>query len=265
MKDKILAIRRAEQFSPGNIDNDAKILQAVSGRLGVLGYDVRTIREADFTEADSGALILSMGRLDGTIKLLFEKERKGAVVVNTPASVSACIRYRLDSMMRRNGIKMPPLKSNSGYWIKRGDQAAQSSDDIIFVDDETKIDEAKQRLFSRGAKDVVVSANVEGDLVKFYGVMNTDFFRFVYPAEIGNGKCMHQDTPPNHYRFSVSQLRAEAERLASLVGIDVYGGDCIISDDSDFCIIDFNDWPSFASCREEAAEAIVEMIRKKKI
>ena len=37
----------------------------------------------------------------------------------------------------------------------------------------------------------------------------------------------------------------------------MYGGDAIVTSDGDFYIIDFNDWPSFASCREAAAEAIV--------
>ena len=47
-----------------------------------------------------------------------------------------------------------------------------------------------------------------------------------------------------------------AERLAAVIGLDVYGGDCIVRSDGTFAIIDFNDWPSFSRCREEAAKAI---------
>ena len=56
-------------------------------------------------------------------------------------------------------------------------------------------------------------------------------------------------------------MQAEAERLAEAVGIEVYGGDCIVSSDGTFCLIDFNDWPSFSRCREEAAEAIASLIK----
>ena len=65
----------------------------------------------------------------------------------------------------------------------------------------------------------------------------------------------------HHYPFDVSALQSECERLAEAVGVDVYGGDAIIRDDGSFCLIDFNDWPSFSRCREEAAAAIASLIR----
>ena len=57
-------------------------------------------------------------------------------------------------------------------------------------------------------------------------------------------------------------MQTEAERLAEAVGIDVYGGDCIVGSDGTFCMIDFNDWPSFSRCREEAAEAIASLVEE---
>ena len=40
----------------------------------------------------------------------------------------------------------------------------------------------------------------------------------------------------------------------------IYGGDCVVSADGTLRIIDFNDWPSFARCREEAGGKIAECI-----
>ena len=37
-----------------------------------------------------------------------------------------------------------------------------------------------------------------------------------------------------------------------MLNVPVYGGDCVVSEDGSIRIIDFNDWPSFAPCREEA-------------
>lgn len=49
-----------------------------------------------------------------------------------------------------------------------------------------------------------------------------------------------------------------AEKAGAVV-VDVYGGDCIVRPDGTFCVIDFNDWPSFSRCRGEAAEAIARL------
>ena len=48
-----------------------------------------------------------------------------------------------------------------------------------------------------------------------------------------------------------------------MLQVDVYGGDCIVSPDGSIRIIDFNDWPSFAPCRKEAAIAIGQAVLQK--
>ena len=89
--------------------------------------------------------------------------------------------------------------------------------------------------------------------------IGSSFFRHFYPTDDGQTK-FGDETARNgeahHYAFDVSALQSEVERLAQLVGIEVYGGDAIIDRDGRFYIIDFNDWPSFSRCRDEAAEAI---------
>ena len=42
--------------------------------------------------------------------------------------------------------------------------------------------------------------------------------------------------------------------------VKIYGGDCIIDADGSMQIIDFNDWPSFAPCRNEAAPYIAKCV-----
>ena len=51
--------------------------------------------------------------------------------------------------------------------------------------------------------------------------------------------------------------RRNAARELNLV---VYGGECIQADDGSLSIIDFNDWPSFATCRAEAATNIAKAV-----
>ena len=106
---------------------------------------------------------------------------------------------------------------------------------------------------------MVVTAHVAGDLVKFYGVRGTGFFKCFYPTDDGENKFDNElhNGAAHHYAFDSQQLMTTAERLAAVIGLDVYGGDCIVRSDGTFAIIDFNDWPSFSRCREEAAKAIV--------
>ncbi|MDE7089400.1 MAG: hypothetical protein K2O54_04710, partial [Prevotella sp.] len=123
----------------------------------------------------------------------------------------------------------------------------------------------KEAFCKRGVTDHVVMAHVTGDLVKFYGVRGTGFFRYFYPTDDGETKFGDEqyNGQAHHYSFDTSQLQADVDRLAGAVGLDVYGGDCIVRADGTYCIIDFNDWPSFSRCRDEAAEAIASLVKVK--
>ena len=102
--------------------------------------------------------------------------------------------------MRSNGIPVAPLTGNSGYWIKRGDEAAQSKDDVVFAADETERDNKIAVFAARGITQIVVTAHVMGDLVKFYGVRGTDFFQDILSrrrrrVEIRRRACQRQACP----------------------------------------------------------------------
>lgn len=164
--------------------------------------------------------------------------------------------------MRKAGIPMPPLHGDSGYWLKRGNASAHKSHDILFCDNDDELAEMKRHLALRGITDIVVSAHVEGDLMKFYGIRHTNFFRYFYPGDDDTTSADYEklNGRPHHFPFSAERLQYDAAKLADLVNTDVYGGDCIITSEGDYKIIDFNDWPSFSPCRDEAADAIVGMV-----
>ena len=192
-----------------------------------------------------------------------------------------CQRSVLEKLMRENQLSTPLAYQEgqeSPCWLKRGDAAAQSKDDVVFCNDAEALKKAIADFEARGISDYVISRHVEGDVVKFYGVntfhsteepdsdsnpswgvLGRGFFRHFYPTDDGQTK-FGDETARNgeahHYAFDVSALQSEVERLAQLVGIEVYGGDAIIDRQGRFYIIDFNDWPSFSRCRDEASEAI---------
>ena len=113
-------------------------------------------------------------------------------------------------------------------------------------------------VFYRSFREAIAVMMPEDQLATFlaicdyalYGVEPKGFFR-VY----------HVDDNESHYFYQKQVLQANAELLARLVGVQVYGGDAVITADGDAYIVDFNDWPSFSRCLCEAAEAIVKMVR----
>lgn len=268
---RLLAIYRAERFSPNSVGKDKAIMDAVCRKLAAEGYTLYHIKEEVFIVKGSALLpevkpdvVLTMGREAQTLALLKQERAKGTVVINRPDGVKACARAVIDRLMRRANIPVAPLIGDKGYWIKRGDEAAQSKNDIEFAADEAEKDCTIEAFHRRGVTQTVVTAHIEGDLVKFYGVLGTGFFRTYYPCDDGISKFGDEllNGQSHHYGFSISSLQRDAERTAELANVAVYGGDCIIRSDGSYAIIDFNDWPSFSRCREEAAEAIASVARK---
>ena len=261
----VLAIFRDPVFSPNSVEKDRLILQEVIHQLGKQGvWTVQTysLDEAnlEFAPSKPYALILSMGRLPETLEWL---RRQSCTVINSPEAVARCSkRGVLTEIMKDAGIPVPPEDSIGGYWLKRGDACAQTADDVIYCRNREELLLQQSRFESRGITDYVVQAHVSGDVVKFYGVRGTSFFRFFYPADDGDTKYDSErcNGSAHHYAFDTIKLQADVSRLADAVGLDVYGGDCIVTADGRYFVIDFNDWPSFSRCREEAAEAVVQFI-----
>ena len=260
---RIIGIQRAERFSPNSVDNDRAILEAVVAPLGgkIISED-DNIR-AKLSLKDKPDVVFSMARDAAALQFLHELESEGTTVINPTVGVQSCRRTVIDAIMRENDVPVPPHEGSDGYWLKRGDEAAQSHDDIVFCRDHdellTRIDAFKRR----GINEFVVQAHVKGDLVKFYGVEGTGFFRTFYPSDDGKTKFGDEliNGRAQHYDYPQELLRQSAELTSRLAHTPVYGGDAVVGSDGRFVIIDFNDWPSFSRCREEAAEAIKSLIK----
>lgn len=261
----VLVVQRAEKFSPNSVDKDERILRAVCERLPF--SEPKWVKEEQFPAFDEANLtvdieiILSMARSPEVLQRLEKLRNRGVKVVNTGESVMRCERKNLETLMRKHSIAMPPEQGEHGYWIKRGDESAQSKDDVQYCADENALEKAKESFALRGVKNYTISAHVVGDVVKFYGV-GEKFFRFYYPTDDGQTKYNDEiiNGKAHHYPFNADKLHAEVVRLAALVGTNVYGGDAIIDSKGRFYIIDFNDWPSFSRCVDDAADAITREI-----
>lgn len=262
---QVLALQRAERFSPNSVDKDLNILKKTTEALPfstpiIISEELFAGLDNEFLKRNFD-IILSMARLPEVLAKLEDLQKAGLTVVNSGHSVMLCERCTLDKIMRENSFHVPPQFGLNGYWIKRGDGAAQTKDDVLYCKDENALRLAKKKFEGRGIKKYTVSAHVQGDVVKFYGV-GERFFRFFYPTDDGQTKYDSElvNGKAYHFPFSEEMLHNEVVKLAQTLQIDVYGGDAIVDKEGRFYIIDFNDWPSFSRCLDSAAGAIAHFV-----
>ena len=108
-------------------------------------------------------------------------------------------------------------------------------------------------------KNLIAEQHLEGDLIKFYGVEGSDFFETYYTTkDITFTKFGNENINglPKNILYDKEKLKKQTEKMASLTGYSIYGGDAIVMPNGDCLVIDFNDWPSFSPCRKEASKAI---------
>lgn len=271
---EVIGIQRAKKFSPNSVEKDLAIIEAV-----VKPFGGSIIPEEEFSSLDFVPdIVFSMARTPSALGLLSTMEAKGSLVINSPKGVRQCRRSTLEAIMKENHLPAPPgvhgkektLRSvtsdgdsKAGYWLKRGDMAAENCNDVVFCEDMVALAKAEENFKARGITDMVVQQHVAGDVVKFYGVEGTGFFRTYYPSDDGMTKFGNEKVNgiAHHYFYQKERLQAVAEQVSRLALTPVYGGDAIVDKNGDFVIIDFNDWPSFSRCRADAAEAIRELAR----
>jgi hypothetical protein len=255
-----LGIYREPQFSPGKVEADAAILDAVLAALAQNGFETASTAADRLLNCAGAApdLVLAMCQGTDALKWLAAAEQAGAVALNSALAIRNCYRDLLGPGLSRAGVPIPPaalvdtsadargalkgLDLSVPLYVKRGDLHALSADDVQRVEG---IDALRATLASfarRGVKTVCVQQAVVGEVVKFYGVSGGEYFtvlpeRGPIPDAIVRG------------------LASAASQAAAALGVEAWGGDAVLAHEG-FVIIDFNDWPSYSRVREQAARAI---------
>lgn len=268
---KIAAIMRAGVFSPNHVGNDATILNTVAEQLRKRGCEVRIYSEEQFCSGEvTEPVIINMCRERRSTDLLQALEEQGTLVINSGFGIENCIRERQARILLGSNIPYPQsiivdtdevVKGRlqklgiSQCWVKRGDFHAQHAEDVSYVRTPAEAQDVLQEYFLRGFKRAVISRHLPGKLVKFYGVAGTPFFHWFRPYEPETLKPRDEET-----RRTDEALKALCRRAAKELNLIVYGGECIQAEDGSLSIIDFNDWPSFSACRQEAATNIAKAV-----
>ena len=277
MKIKIAGIRRGNQYSPNHIGNDAAIFNKTVEFLINRNCEVTEYSEEEFQKSQiEEDIIFNMARDVKSIQKLQQLEDTGKIVVNSGYGIENCTREKMTRLLLANNIPHPrslivPTNDFQVYdfdslgkqcWIKRGDFHAVLREDVTFARTQEEAEHVIQEYALRGIPSAVVNEHLEGDLVKFYGIKGTDFFYWFYPSSTYHSKFGLEKINGDAVgiSFDLDKLKEDCDRTAQVLGIHIYGGDCVVDKDSFVRIIDFNDWPSFAPCRDAAAPFIAQCI-----
>lgn len=258
---KCLGIFRELQNSPNRETDDALILKAVMDQLALQRVDVTLVEpeKLDDVDLESFDMIVPMCETYPRLMKLARLERP--LLVNHPDDVLNCYRTRMIPLFKKARVRFPATEirptsaggnvSAGGAWIKRGDVHNTCLHDVVFAKDQSQFEQIRNDFESREIANLLVQDHVDGDLIKFYGVGPGQWFTWFY----------HDPSTARRLPFELEDLAVEAEKAASAVGLEVFGGDAIVSPEGPIFVIDINSWPSFAKVRSEAAIQIARRLR----
>lgn len=275
---KIAGVMRAGAYSPNHIGNDAAIFNAAAEQLRKRGCEVNVYSEDKFQASDiEEPVILNMCREQASIAKLQALEEEGKLVINSGFGIENCTRERMTRIFLGNKVPYPDsliVNTNesvvddlrkagfSSCWIKRGDFHAMHKEDVSYCRHPEEAQEVLHEYFYRGIKRAVINRHLVGDLIKFYGVSGQPFFYWFYPFDEGHSKYGHEavNGKSRGLHFDEDKLKEMCQAASDILDVKIYGGDCIVGADGTVRIIDFNDWPSFAPCRQDAAPYIAKCV-----
>jgi glutathione synthase/RimK-type ligase-like ATP-grasp enzyme len=262
MNIQVMGVYREAEYSPGKVEADAAILDAVIDQLRDSGAETISIDAARFVDGEfmTPHLVLAMCQGEAGLARLSAVEESGAVVINSALAIRNCYRDLLGAGLMRAGVPVPegvvarttapldlkPLRTmdlSSPMYVKRGDLHALGPLDVVRVEGLEQLEATLMRFARRGVQLAFVQQEVVGEVVKFYGVSGGEYFATVAEgaAELSDGQ-----------RRALNHAAATA---AGALSLEIWGGDAIVKGDR-FSIVDFNDWPSFSRVRVDAARAI---------
>jgi glutathione synthase/RimK-type ligase-like ATP-grasp enzyme len=260
-----LGIARERVYSPGKVDDDRAILEAVAAHLSAAHRVTVVSADQPLPEVAAPTLVFAMCQGPAALATLRRWEASGVRVINSVAGIENAHRRRMLAAFAQHRVAHPeslllasrepgslPDWVDQGAWLKRGDVHATEPDDVVRVADHAAARAALAAFARRGIASALLQRHVSGGVIKFYAVRDGAFFA----AFAGDGGRPGLSAP------AYDAMRRLAESAAAAVGLEVFGGDCVCNGEENLSLIDLNDWPSYGRCRPGAAAAIASYLQR---
>jgi len=258
-----LGVARERVYSPGKVEDDRAILDAVAERLRAR-HRVTVISADDpLPQVAPPTVVFAMCQGPAALTAMRAWEAAGVRVINSVAGIENAHRRRMLTAFARHGVRHPesvvldtgdavalPAWVDGGAWLKRGDVHATEAADVVQVADHAAARAALAGFARRGIASACLQRHVAGDVIKFYAVRGGAFFAWY------GGEGVRLDAAAE------AAMRALADAGAASLELEVFGGDCVRDGNGGLWLIDLNDWPSYGRCRFGAAEAIASYVQQ---
>ncbi|MDE6511029.1 MAG: hypothetical protein K2L00_02920 [Muribaculaceae bacterium] len=268
----IAAILRAGIFSPNHIANDAAILHAVVAELRKRGCQVNVYSEEEFADSEIHEdVILAMCRGERATAKLQSLEDAGRIVMNSGYGIENCIRMIMVRLLEKGGVPIPPsfvvdtdvdvrkLLRKAGFgacWVKKGEAPLHHLEDIARCRHAEEAQEILHEFFFRRISKAVVSRDVDGEKIRCYGIASSDVFHAFLPFRTPDGDDGSGSLPSELF----DKVKGICMKAADILKVDIFGCDMVLDGQGACHLVNFDDWPSFAPIRKEAAKAIAKAV-----
>jgi hypothetical protein len=274
----LVGIFRETLHSPGRVFDDFEILCLTGEMLRAEGLEIdffrpeEVARSPEWWDGPRPEIVFLMCEQERMLKPVSEWERCGTIVINSVKAIRNTYRHRMIPLLSSGTwlfpeselvSTLPPAREaylrnlfrgrrGRPLWIKRGDVHNIQDGDVSLARATGEIRQLMMAFQSRGVAHAVLQENIEGDLVKLYGIGHSGeaWFRWFY----------HKGQELKRYPFSERTLRDAFFGAAKALDLEIFGGDAVVTSDGLIYVIDINAWPSFALFRKEAAAAITRYI-----
>ena len=256
-----LGVARERVYSPGKVEDDRAILDAVADHLRVTHTVTVVSADDPLPAVEPPTVVFAMCQGPAALATMRGWEARGVRIVNAVAGVENAHRRRMLAAFARHRVPHPesvvidadphaalPDWVDAGAWVKRGDVHATDPDDVVRVADRAAARAALAAFARRGIAAACLQRHVAGAVIKFYAVRDGAFFRWFGDVAL-----------PPATGAAMQQLAEVGARALELEG---FGGDVVCDGNGGLSLIDLNDWPSYGRCRFDAAEAIASYVRK---
>lgn len=258
-------IFRERTHSPGRESDDTEILRLTGKHLEARGYQIalKTADELGGPDDSAPDLVFLMCETHEPLRQLAAWEARGIPHVNPVEAVLNTYRDRMIARFEAAAVPFVPsrLVDTSGpapdvslpVWVKRADVHNTREGDVVQAESAEAVTTALAALSARGIARAVLQPHIAGDLVKCYGIGRTErpdeappWFQWFH----------HADQKLAGYPVDARALALLFARASAALGLEVYGGDAIVTESGRLVLLDLNAWPSFARVRDEASQVI---------
>lgn len=193
------------------------------------------------------------------------------MVMNSGYGIENCIRMIMVRLLQQADIRIPDSfvvdtdvdvrrqlrKAGFGAcWVKKGEAPVHHLEDIARCRHVEEAQEILHEFFFRHISKAVVSRVVEGEKIRCYGIASAEVFHAFLPFRTPEGDDASSALPPVLF----DEVKEVCMKAAGVLKVDVFGCDMVLDADGVCWLVNFDDWPSFAPIRREAARAIAKAV-----